>query len=245
MQAYLPAFHPRYGIHLWGMVLQREPLQELGSTMLTLCALTIREFFLMTDDNPHHPEDFVTNHVTGVFPGWNLKEAPKPLGALLLQQLVLPNKQANTQINKHVREFQACLISIPGYLLDSLVLYFYIDVEVPSGNHGNGNPPFLDDVPINTSIEFGDVPAMTRGSAPSGGIFFQNKVDYATWFGWRYDFIHGIQMLPVSPALLMIRTPEFCRQELGARGAGGAWGWVMGLVSWEKPWHRSKKKVYP
>ena len=136
-------------------------------------------------------------------------------GALLLQQLVLPNKQANTQINKHVRWFQAFLISIPGYLLDSLVLYFYIDVEVPSGNHGNGNPP----------------PAMTRGSAPSGGIFFQNKVDYATWFGWRYDFIHGIQMLPVSPALLMIRTPEFCRQELGARGAGGAWGWVMGLVS--------------
>ena len=45
------------------------------------------------------------------------------------------------------------------------------------------------------------------------GIFFQNKVDYATWFGWRYDFIHGIQMLPVTPALLMIRTPEFCRQE--------------------------------
>lgn len=98
-----------YGIHLWGMVLQREPLRELGTTMLTLCAMTIREFFLMKEDNPHHPEDFVTNHVTG--------------------------------------------------------------------------------------------------------IFFQNKVDYATWFGWRYDFIHGIQMLPVTPALLMIRTPEFCRQE--------------------------------
>ena len=48
------------------------------------------------------------------------------------------------------------------------------------------------------------------------GIFFQNKVDYATWFGWRYDFIHGIQMLPVTPALRMIRTPEFCRQESGA-----------------------------
>lgn len=55
----------RYGIHLWGMVLQREPLRELGTTMLTLCAMTIREFFLMKEDNPHHPEDFVTNHVTG------------------------------------------------------------------------------------------------------------------------------------------------------------------------------------
>ena len=47
----------------------------------------------------------------------------------------------------------------------------------------------------------------------STGIFFQNKVDYATWFGWRYDFIHGIQMLPVTPAVLMIRTPKFCQQE--------------------------------
>ena len=58
---------PRYGIHLWGMVLQREPLRQLGTTMLTLCAMTIREFFLMTDDNPHHPEDFVRNHATGVW----------------------------------------------------------------------------------------------------------------------------------------------------------------------------------
>lgn len=55
----------RYGIQLWGMVLQREPLRELGMTMLSLCATTIREFFLMTEDNPHHPADFVTNHVTG------------------------------------------------------------------------------------------------------------------------------------------------------------------------------------
>ena len=56
---------PRYGIHLWGMVLDREPLRELGTTMLTLCAMTIREFFLMKDDNRHHPADFATNHVTG------------------------------------------------------------------------------------------------------------------------------------------------------------------------------------
>ena len=45
------------------------------------------------------------------------------------------------------------------------------------------------------------------------GIFFQNKVDYATWFGWRYEYIHGIQMLPLSPALLLSRTTEFCTQE--------------------------------
>ena len=54
-----------YGIRLWGMVLQRESMQALGITMLALCASTIREFFLMTEDNMHHPPDFVRNHVTG------------------------------------------------------------------------------------------------------------------------------------------------------------------------------------
>lgn len=64
----------------------------------------------------------------------------------------------------------------------------------------------------NDEFILGTLSTLTDSVLP--GIFFQNKVDYATWFGWRYDFIHGIQMLPVTPALLMIRTPEFCRQEL-------------------------------
>ncbi|CAE7196444.1 unnamed protein product [Symbiodinium necroappetens] len=98
-----------YGIKLWGSVMGKPVLRDLGATMLALCALTVREFFLMKSDNIHHPADFVTNHVTG--------------------------------------------------------------------------------------------------------IFFQNKVDYATWFGWRYEYIHGIQMLPLSPALLLSRTTEFCTQE--------------------------------
>ncbi|CAE7358532.1 unnamed protein product [Symbiodinium natans] len=98
-----------YGIQLWGSMMQKPALRDLGATMLALCAFTVREFFLMKSDNVHHPADFVTNHVTG--------------------------------------------------------------------------------------------------------IFFQNKVDYATWFGWRYEYIHGIQMLPLTPALLLSRTPEFCAQE--------------------------------
>merc|ERR1712032_516581 len=45
------------------------------------------------------------------------------------------------------------------------------------------------------------------------GIFFQNKAQYATFFGGEEWFIHGIQMLPLSPALLLLRDAEFCRQE--------------------------------
>jgi len=77
--------------------------------MLALCALTIREFFLMEKGNPHHPADFAANHVTG--------------------------------------------------------------------------------------------------------IFFQNRVHYTTWFGTKREYIHGIQMLPLSPALLLTRKERFCREE--------------------------------
>ena len=45
------------------------------------------------------------------------------------------------------------------------------------------------------------------------GIFFQNKVDYATWFGWKIEYIHGIQMLPLTPALVLARSPDFCQEE--------------------------------
>lgn len=44
------------------------------------------------------------------------------------------------------------------------------------------------------------------------GIFFQNKAHYGTFFGADEWFIHGVQMLPLSPALLLARTPEYCRQ---------------------------------
>lgn len=45
------------------------------------------------------------------------------------------------------------------------------------------------------------------------GIFFQNKAHYGTFFGADEWFIHGVQMLPLTPALLLARTPEFCTEE--------------------------------
>lgn len=45
------------------------------------------------------------------------------------------------------------------------------------------------------------------------GIFFQNKVDYTTWFGGEKYYIHGIQMLPLSPALQLSRQADFCQEE--------------------------------
>ena len=45
------------------------------------------------------------------------------------------------------------------------------------------------------------------------GIFFDNKVYYNTWFLDEKYAIHGIQMIPVSPANALARTPAFVTEE--------------------------------
>ncbi|CDS06153.1 hypothetical protein LRAMOSA08681 [Lichtheimia ramosa] len=46
------------------------------------------------------------------------------------------------------------------------------------------------------------------------GIYFEQKADYTTYFGRYVEYIHGIQQLPMTPALADdIRTPEFVGQE--------------------------------
>ncbi|KAG9409914.1 hypothetical protein AC1031_020225 [Aphanomyces cochlioides] len=45
------------------------------------------------------------------------------------------------------------------------------------------------------------------------GIFFDNKADYATWFSPEKWCIHGIQMIPVSPATEFVRTTKFVKEE--------------------------------
>uniref|UniRef100_K3WBF8 glucan endo-1,3-beta-D-glucosidase n=1 Tax=Globisporangium ultimum (strain ATCC 200006 / CBS 805.95 / DAOM BR144) TaxID=431595 RepID=K3WBF8_GLOUD len=45
------------------------------------------------------------------------------------------------------------------------------------------------------------------------GIFFDNKVDYATWFSPEKYCIHGIQMIPVSPINEIVRTRQFIKEE--------------------------------
>ena len=45
------------------------------------------------------------------------------------------------------------------------------------------------------------------------GMLFQRSVQFATWFGLRKEYVHGIQMLPLTPALQLARTNDFCLEE--------------------------------
>jgi endo-1,3(4)-beta-glucanase len=53
------------------------------------------------------------------------------------------------------------------------------------------------------------------------GIKFENKVDYATWFGGNMEYKHGIQMIPALPCTEYVRTRTFCKEE---------WDLIGGIV---------------
>lgn len=56
------------------------------------------------------------------------------------------------------------------------------------------------------------MPAKIRGNKVSG-ILFENKVDYATYFGLNPEYIHGIHMIPVTSVSSYIRGPGFVKEE--------------------------------
>ncbi|EGW30633.1 endo-1,3-beta glucanase [Spathaspora passalidarum NRRL Y-27907] len=58
-------------------------------------------------------------------------------------------------------------------------------------------------------------PAKLIGNKVSG-ILFENKIDFATYFGRGTigdEWIHGIHMLPITPISSFIRSPKFVKEE--------------------------------
>jgi endo-1,3(4)-beta-glucanase len=48
------------------------------------------------------------------------------------------------------------------------------------------------------------------------GILFENKVDYATYFGDAPHLVHGIHMLPLAPPSAYLRPRAFVKEEWDA-----------------------------
>ncbi|CAO2655574.1 Nn.00g043770.m01.CDS01 [Neocucurbitaria sp. VM-36] len=62
------------------------------------------------------------------------------------------------------------------------------------------------------------------------GILFENKVDYATYFGTSTSLIHGIHMVPINPSTSYLRPRAFVKEEWDAffsnnRAAAVDGGW--------------------
>src|SRR6266480_2010687 len=45
------------------------------------------------------------------------------------------------------------------------------------------------------------------------GILFENKCDHTTYFGNNIEFVQGIHMLPLLPASILAREPDFIQEE--------------------------------
>lgn len=45
------------------------------------------------------------------------------------------------------------------------------------------------------------------------GICFENKMDYATYFGTQPEYIHGIHMIPITSVSSYIWGPKFVEEE--------------------------------
>lgn len=62
-------------------------------------------------------------------------------------------------------------------------------------------------------------PEKFRGNKVSG-ILFENKIDFATFFGRGTvgdEFIHGIHMIPITPVSSYIRGPKYVKEEWDAK----------------------------
>jgi endo-1,3(4)-beta-glucanase len=66
------------------------------------------------------------------------------------------------------------------------------------------------------------------------GVLWSNKVDYATFFGGQAEYIHGIQMLPITPATEALIDPAWISEDW-TRVLSGLWTrtsvWRAELVS--------------
>ncbi|KAF2025756.1 endo-1,3(4)-beta-glucanase 1 precursor [Setomelanomma holmii] len=65
------------------------------------------------------------------------------------------------------------------------------------------------------------------------GILFENKVDYATYFGNAIELVHGIHMVPVSPPSYYLRQRQFVKEEWekffdnGRENTDGGWRGIL------------------
>ncbi|CAD7970360.1 unnamed protein product [Amoebophrya sp. A120] len=61
--------------------------------------------------------------------------------------------------------------------------------------------------------DFGDIHPLEFARNHCVGMLYQNEVKYSTWFGPAKEYIHGIQMMPLTTALRLARDPEFMKLE--------------------------------
>lgn len=194
-------FHYGYHVHAIALIARIDPkwLSENNNLILDYVTTLIRDYANPSDQDPFFPQyrnfDWFHGHsfAHGIFPSGDGKNEESSSEDYHAYYGV---KLFAKVIGDLKLEQSANLIL--GIMRTSLNLYML----------------FTDDNPTQ--------PAQFKGNKVSG-ILFENKVDFATFFGRGTvgdEFIHGIHMLPITPISSYIRGAKYAEEEWDAKLAG-------------------------
>lgn len=191
-------FHYGYHIHAIALVARIDPkwLSENNNLVMDYAQTLIRDYANPSDQDPYFPQyrnfDWFHGHsfAHGIFPSGDGKNEESSSEDYHAYYGV---KLFAKVIGDAQLEQSANLIL--GIMRTSLNLYML----------------FSDDNPTQ--------PLKFKGNKVSG-ILFENKIDFATFFGRGTvgdEFIHGIHMLPITPISSYIRGQKYVKEEWDAK----------------------------
>lgn len=194
-------FHYGYHIHAIALVGSIDPrwLSENNNLILNYALTLIRDYANPSDKDPYFPQyrnfDWFHGHsfAHGIFPSGDGKNEESSSEDYHAYYAI---KLFGKLIGNAEMEQGANLIL--GIMRTSLNLYMLYT------NDNNVQPPQF------------------KGNKVSG-ILFENKIDFATFFGRGSvgdEYVHGIHMLPITPISSYIRGLKYVKEEWDAKLAG-------------------------
>ncbi|KAM9905914.1 hypothetical protein OXX69_007002 [Metschnikowia pulcherrima] len=187
-------FHYGYHVHAIALIASIDPrwLDENNGLVRNYVLTLVRDYANHSDQDPYFPQfrnfDWFHGHsfAHGIFPSGDGKNEESSSEDY---HSIYALRLLGKVLGDEEMEAHACLmLAIMKNSLNRYMLY------------SNDNQ---------------EQPAQFRGNKVSG-ILFENKVDYATFFGRGTvgnEFIHGIHMIPLTPISSYIRTPKFVWEE--------------------------------
>lgn len=194
-------FHYGYHVHAIALIARIDPgwLNEKNNLIRDYAITLIRDYANPSDQDPYFPQfrnfDWFHGHsfAHGIFPSGDGKNEESSSEDY---HSVYALKLFGRVIGDELMEQSANLML--GIMKSSLNLYML----------------FSNDNDVQ--------PAKFKGNKVSG-ILFENKIDFATFFGRGTvgdEYIHGIHMLPITPISSYIRGPSFVKEEWDAKLRG-------------------------
>lgn len=191
-------FHYGYHIHAIALIARIDPrwLSENSSLVMNYAITLIRDYANPSDQDPYFPQfrnfDWFHGHsfAHGIFPSGDGKNEESSSEDY---HSIYAFKLFAKVIGDAQMEQTANLML--GIMRTSLNLYMLYS------DNNTVQPPNFKDNKVS-------------------GILFENKIDYATFFGRGTigdEFIHGIHMLPITPISSYIRGQKYVKEEWDAK----------------------------